>query len=776
MNNFCQDLVNRFGNDRMALIPILQQIQKRYRYLPPEIFTVLPKITSITTAEISSVVTFYNGFRLQPAGKYSIKVCIGTACHVKGAGKVFQAFKDYLNIPADADTDANKQFTVSEVACLGCCMLAVAVQIDDIIYGWVEPQNVGQVIDEFLANKKHEELETKSQVRKSVKGEIRLCCCSSCSASGSEKIKTELNECINRLHLPAKVKEVGCTGMSYLAPLIEIILSDGRSYNYASMAIDAVEPVLLEHFQPVSMKQKMQLRFTRFAEKILSNEASKTVFRHHISSHTVVDEDAYFHDQIRLATDASGEVEPTNFSVYQNGRGFIALAKTFSMSPQQTVDELLASGLRGRGGGGFLTGQKWQQVLNQDSREKYIICNADEGDPGAFMDRMLLESFPFRIIEGIVIAAKTVGASKGFIYVREEYPLAVKRLQKAIDECLYQGVLGENILTKDFSFELKIVEGAGAFVCGEETALIASLEGKRGTPTFRPPYPTEVGYKNKPTLINNVETFALIPWIIENGAEAFAKFGTDNSKGTKTFALAGNVKRGGLIEIPMGMTINEIVNNIGGGVTDDKALKAVQIGGPSGGCIPAKLADLPVDFEALQKSSAIMGSGGLVVLSEDDCMVDIAKYFLEFTRIESCGKCTCCRTGTVLMNDILEKFCAGTAKESDLIKLETIGKQMQVGSLCGLGKSAPNPVLSTITHFRDEYLAHIEGRCPAGKCSELITFSISDLCIGCTVCSQKCPVEAIDFSPYERHEIDQEKCVKCGVCKTVCPQNAVEVK
>jgi NADH-quinone oxidoreductase subunit F len=405
-----------------------------------------------------------------------------------------------------------------------------------------------------------------------------------------------------------------------------------------------------------------------------------------------------------------------------------------------------------------------------------VVCNGDEGDPGAFMDRMLMESYPYRIIEGLSIAAYTVGADEGYLYIRAEYPLALERMSEAINRCRERGFLGNNILGTNFSLHLGIVAGAGAFVCGEETALMASIEGRRGMPRLRPPYPAETGLWSRPTLINNVETYAVVPWIVRNGADDFAGLGTNGSKGTKVFALAGKIARGGLIEVPMGISIREVIEDIGGRIAGEKQLKAVQIGGPSGGCVPAELTDVPVDYEELTNVGAMMGSGGLVVLDESDCMVDIARYFLEFTENQSCGKCTFCRIGTRRMLDVLERLCAGDGRKGDIEELEHLAEMVKKTSLCGLGRTAPNPVLSTIKYFRDEYEAHLEKRCPVGKCKALITYSVTDDCIGCTLCAQHCPADAIAMSPYEKHEIDSEKCIRCGTCKIICPSDAIKVE
>ncbi len=404
-----------------------------------------------------------------------------------------------------------------------------------------------------------------------------------------------------------------------------------------------------------------------------------------------------------------------------------------------------------------------------------MICNGDEGDPGAFMDRLVLESDPHRVVEGLAIAAYAIGAVEGFFYIRAEYPLAVRRIRAAIRDAEARGFLGASVCGSAHSLHLEVREGAGAFVCGEETALILSLEGQRGMPRLRPPFPAERGFRGQPTLINNVETLAAIPWIVRHGAEAFAALGTATSTGTKVFALAGKIERGGLIEVPMGITIREIVEDIGGGIKQGRRFKAVQIGGPSGGCIPERLADTPIDYDALARTGAIMGSGGLVVLDERDCMVDMARFFLRFTQAESCGKCTFCRIGTKRMLEILDRLCEGLGRPDDISKLETLADYVSRGSLCGLGQTAPNPVSTTLRYFRDEYEAHLHGRCPAGRCTSLIEYRITDKCIGCTLCAQACPVDAIAYRPYERHEIDSLKCTRCDMCFQACKDDAIEI-
>jgi NADH:ubiquinone oxidoreductase subunit F (NADH-binding)/NAD-dependent dihydropyrimidine dehydrogenase PreA subunit len=453
------------------------------------------------------------------------------------------------------------------------------------------------------------------------------------------------------------------------------------------------------------------------------------------------------------------------------------LAKVLAQGdPQWVIQELTRSNLRGRGGGGFPTGQKWAMGAAAADKTRYLICNADEGDPGAFMDRSMLESDPFAVIEGMLIAGYAIGARRGFFYVRAEYPLAIKRIENALARCREYGLLGGNILGSGFDFDLEIRLGAGAFVCGEETALIHSIEGERGQPRVRPPYPTESGLWGKPTVINNVETFANVPVIVQFGADWFRRIGTAKSGGTKVFALAGKVTHTGLVEVPMGTTLHEVVEEIGGGAPGGKQIKAVQTGGPAGGCIPAKWLDLRIDYDTLAKAGSIMGSGGMIILDEDDCMVDIAKYFMSFSQDESCGKCTPCREGTTRMLEILDRITTGRGAVDDLDKLKRLGLLMRRSSLCGLGRAAANPVLSTLEHYRDEYLAHVtDRRCPAHKCKALVHYEISpEKCVGCTVCARNCPVTCISGVRKEAHLIDQLRCIKCGRCFEVCRFNAVE--
>jgi len=761
-----------------AVIPILQAIQAEFNYLPEEALQRVCDTTDISLARIYGISTFYSQFRHNPVGKHIIKVCVGTACHVKGAMLVYDAFRRELNLKDGEETDENNLFTLDKVACLGCCTIAPVVQIDNTTFGHVEPSKVSEIIEEFLEQEKNPESKkaSLSRAKTESEGEIRIGLGSCCVASGSSNVKMELEKSLKSNKTNVEVKQVGCVGICNQVPLLEIHKPDEKPYFYTKIKAEEVNEIVRKHFKSKNLFTRLKTNALGFFDDYVLNGIPKTTQSY--SSEMLDSPVAEFLDgQINIATEHRGFIKPNDLDEYKRLGGFQALEKCITqLSPDEIIESIKQSGLKGRGGGGFPSGIKWEIVKNAESQIKYVICNGDEGDPGAFMDRMLLESYPFRIIEGLMIAAYAVGANSGLFYIRAEYPLAVSRIKEALKLCEDNKLLGDNILNSGFSFELKVFEGAGAFICGEETALIASVEGNRGIPSMRPPFPAEKGLWDHPTLINNTETFSLVPWIIRKGSEAFAKIGTENSKGSKVFALAGKINRGGLIEVPIGITIRQIVEKIGGGIPNGKAFKAVQIGGPSGGCIPESMADIPIDFESLSEAGAMMGSGGLVVLDEDDCMVDIARYFLSFTQDQSCGKCTFCRIGTRRMLQILDKICEGKGSLEDLEILSKLAESTKKGSLCGLGKTAPNPVLSTLKYFKQEYIEHINGNCPTGKCTELVKYFINDECIGCTKCAQECPTEAIGFKPYEVHIVDNDKCIKCDICRQVCPVNAVILK
>lgn len=772
-----EQIVAKRGTWADAAIPILQDIQREFNYLPDESLKYVCEITEITPSRISGISTFYSQFRHQPAGKHTIRVCTGTACHVKGASRVYDAISRELKLTDGQITDSRNLFTLEKVACLGCCTLAPVIKIDEVTYGHILPEKVGEIMQEFLSkslNTNHQKVAT-AKTNSEIMGEIRIGLGSCCVASGSEEVKQELDKILFETKINVRVKQVGCVGVCNQVPIMEIIKPGQEPAFYTRLKAEDVKEIVLSHFKPVGFFNKLKNSFVNSFEKAIVEDEPKS-FRKYMADQRDTPISEFLGPQLAIASENRGVVKPCDIVEYRSGGGFLALKKCLEeLNPQQVVDEITRSGLRGRGGAGFPTGQKWQMVKDQQSNVKFIICNGDEGDPGAFMDRMLLESYPFRIIEGMLIAGYATGASQGIFYIRAEYPLAVKRINEALLICKENGFIGTSILNSNFSFEIKVFEGAGAFVCGEETALIASIEGDRGIPRMRPPYPAVKGLWDKPTLVNNTETFSLVSWIFRHGAAAFATTGTTGSKGTKVFALAGKVNRGGLIEVPMGITLRQIVEEIGGGIANNRKFKAVQIGGPSGGCIPSSMYDLPVDFEELAKVGAMMGSGGLIVLDDTDCMVDIAHYFLSFTQDQSCGRCTFCRIGTTRMLELLDKIRSGKGKPEEITHLEKLAISTQQGSLCGLGKTAPNPVLSTLRYFRDEYEAHINGYCPSGKCMPLITYKITDDCIGCTKCAQRCPSDAIFFNPYEIHTIDMEKCIKCDICRQVCPVDAVKV-
>ncbi|MCS7252539.1 MAG: NADH-ubiquinone oxidoreductase-F iron-sulfur binding region domain-containing protein [Armatimonadota bacterium] len=556
------------------------------------------------------------------------------------------------------------------------------------------------------------------------------------------------------------VVEVGCIGLCYAEPIMSISLPGMPIVFYGEVTPKRAGEIVEQHL---------------LLGKPVAKYAIGAVGDGEIKGIPNLFETPMMRKQVRLVLSRCGFIEPANLMHYLANGGFDGLQRALNMERMQIIDELRRSGLRGRGGAGFPTWRKWLVCIQTPSEEKFVICNSDEGDPGAFMNRSLIEGDPYSVLEGLLIAGYTIGAAEGFIYCRAEYPLALSRLREAIAELERVGLLGDNILGSDFCFRIRVVEGAGAFVCGEETALIASIEGKRGMPRTRPPFPAVKGLWGKPTVINNVETLAWVSHILRHGAEWFAKHGTEGSKGTKTFSLAGKVKRTGLIEVPLGATLREIVYDIGGGSASGREIKAVQIGGPSGGCIPVDLFDLPVDYESLTSAGAIMGSGGIVVMDEDTCMVDVAHYFLQFTQRESCGKCVPCRLGTKQMLTILEDITHGRGKSEDIQLLEELASAVKVGSLCGLGQTAPNPVLTTVRYFRGEYEAHIKDRrCPAGVCVPLLRFEVDEgKCTKCGRCARVCPVGAIAWERGSFPIIDRSKCIKCRACIIECPEHAI---
>jgi NADH-quinone oxidoreductase subunit F len=569
-------------------------------------------------------------------------------------------------------------------------------------------------------------------------------------AAGARQVYATLQEELTERKLQIPLATTGCIGACHREPQIELRLDDGSRFLYGELDSEKTRRIIKEHL-------------------IGGNPVEEYLIPHDYP---------YLSKQKKIVLANCGVINPESIEDYLAAEGYAALRKAvISLSPEEVIEEIKTSGLRGRGGAGFPSGLKWFFARASKGIKKYLVCNADEGDPGAFMDRSLLEGDPHAVLEGMAIGAYAIGADEGYIYVRAEYPLAIKRLELAIRQAEERNLLGSHILESDFSFEIHVKEGAGAFVCGEETALMASIEGKRGMPSIRPPFPAERGLWGAPTNINNVETLGNIPPILRMGGKAYASLGTEKSKGTKVFALAGKIKHGGMIEVPMGITLREVIYEIGGGITNDKKFKAVQLGGPSGGCIPEHLLDVQVDYDSVTATGAIMGSGGMVVMDETTCMVDVARYFLSFTQSESCGKCTFCRMGTKRMLEILERITKGEGRMSDLDQLEDLAVKVKLASLCGLGQTAPNPVLTTLKYFREEYVEHIQNkRCPAKHCRDLLRFLvIEEACTGCTLCAKVCPTDAATGERKAVHSIDQHLCIKCGLCFEACRFNAIEI-
>lgn len=625
------------------------------------------------------------------------------------------------------------------------------------IKSFEELQNLNKEFQDLIKLKKvSHDLELQAESKR-CKRYISVCGGTGCKSSESYEIVKKLKEGIAAAGLSDEVQVAitGCFGFCEKGPILNI---NPDNAFYVSVKPEDVEEIIEKHLLKGEIVQRLL-----YIEPTLQKKVKRQ------------DEMSFYKKQKRIALRNCGLINPDDIRESIAENGYMALAKVVTqMTPDDVIKVISDSGLRGRGGGGFPTGKKWSFAKKYDSPKKYIICNADEGDPGAFMDRSILEGDPHSVLEAMAIAGYAIGANEGNIYIRAEYPLAVERLYNAIDQAHAYGLLGDNILGTDFSFDIHIKYGAGAFVCGEETALIHSIEGCRGEPTNKPPFPAESGLWGKPTCVNNVETLSIVPDIINKGAEWFNSIGTETSKGTKVFALAGKINNVGLVEVPMGTTLREIIYDIGGGIKNGRKFKAVQTGGPSGGCIPVEDLDVPIDYESLTSIGSMMGSGGMIVMDEDNCMVDIAKFYLEFTVDESCGKCTPCRIGNKRLLEILTKITEGKGTEEDLVKLKELAETIKDTSLCGLGQTAPNPVLSTMKYFMDEYIAHVkEKRCPAGVCKNLLRYEIESKCIGCTKCARVCPTSCITGKVKEKHTIIQDKCIKCGTCYSACPVGAI---
>ncbi len=820
-------IIARHGGKVSNLVPILQDVQAEYRYLPEEAMSYVANALDISPSLVFGVATFYSQFTMTPRGRYVIKVCDGTACHVRGSERLNFAIREAVGLKPDGPgTTPDLKFTIERVACVGACGLAPVVMVNDReVYGDLTPDEAtglmrrladesgpapdgaapsGGGADEPSGGSPMPAVgpyirgraaldRAMERFRAAVIGQkVRLLVCmeTACVANGAREVYAALRDALDARGLRAELDilaerravpsgtvpptispcgrpqpagpgeagliKAGCHGYCQIGPLV--VLEPGRIV-YARVRPEDAAEIVAETVERGQVVTRLLHREPGDAQPVL-DEANM----------------AFYRPQNKIALATCGRLDCEDIREYLAFGGYAALGRAlFELTPEQVIAEVTSSGLRGRGGGGFPTGAKWAACRKAVGSPKYIVCNADEGDPGAFMDRSLLEGDPHRVLEGIALAGYAVGAEEAYVYVRAEYPLAVRRLRRAIKQAGAYGLLGERILGSDFSLQVHIKEGAGAFVCGEETALLASIEGRRGMPRPRPPFPATSGLWGQPTVINNVETLACVPFIVHEGARAFRQFGTEKSPGTKTFALAGQVARTGLVEIAMGTPLRQVVFDIGGGMRRPRPFKAVQIGGPSGGCLTLQHLDLPLDYESLKAAGAMVGSGGLVVVDDGTCMVEMARYFMNFVQEESCGKCVPCREGTRRMLELLDKMTAGKADMTDLERLENLAMVVADGSLCGLGKTASNPVATTLRYFRDEYLAHIrDRRCPAGVCRDLLDFRIlAERCNGCGACVKVCATEAITGERRQPHVIDPARCTRCGACADRCKFEAI---
>lgn len=744
------EAVERLAKRPGGLVAILQELQTSAGFLEMAAVEELARIGPFSWADIMATATFFDWFKWEPPLGREILVCHGTACHAAGAARLHAALDSARQQVGDV--------SLERAGCLGCCTLAPVVEVDGQVVGPVRVEEAAQLLKKRVAAGAALPERTSSRLKGGL--EVRVGVGSCCVAKGADKVLAAVDHWASEHRHVIVSRGVGCVGICSHTPLLEVRIKGGAWERYAQVTAAEVAPLLDAYTRSGPLA-----RLTHGLHKglVQLHGAPGESQAAELSREGAA---AFFAPQVRIATQHLGEIDPTSLSEYLAGGGFEMLAKARE-DPEAVLECVSRSGLRGRGGAGYPTAEKWRQARAQPA-PRFIIANGDEGDPGAFMDRMLMESCPFRVIEGMAIAAAVVGAREGIIHVRREYPLALERCQHAVLECRTHGILDEG-------FDVEVAGGAGAFVCGEESALIALLEGRRPEPCLRPPYPTEGGFGGRPSVVSNVETLATLPWIVQHGAGSFRQHGTTESPGTKVFALAGKVRRGGLIEVPMGTTLEEVVLKIGGGARPGRTVKAVQVGGPSGGCVPATALDLPLTYESLHEHGAQMGSGGLVVLDDSDCMVDLARFFVAFSTGQCCGRCSVGRIGTQVLLDGMNRLCAGTGRVGLLEKLEQVSLSLERGALCGLCRAAPRPFLSSLMAFREEYDAHLAGNCPAGRCDQLVRYTINESCTGCTLCAQSCPTGAIAADPLALHEVIQEQCIRCGVCAEVCPFDAVEV-
>ncbi|MBI2377233.1 MAG: NAD(P)H-dependent oxidoreductase subunit E [Deltaproteobacteria bacterium] len=752
-------LAESFGRDPVSL---LAAAQRAAGFLSDEVLDELSRQTGLSLARLRGLATFYNSFSLVPRGRRVIRVCQGTACHVRGSERIWDSLSEHLELGEGRSVTSDGELSIETAACLGCCSLAPVLQVGDETFGRLVARDVGAFLEGLSARPAASgELRSMSS-RRPNRVAVGLGSCG--VAAGGRQVFMAARAALRDLGIEADLVVTGCLGLCYREVLVELQAPELGRCLYGEVSPERVAELLVDWF----LEKRVPAEGLVAREGFGSTPLDGLVPSEH--------DEGFVHGQTRIVLRNCGRVDPESLDDYVARDGYASFRRAIAtMRPESVIEQIVASGLRGRGGAGFPTGLKWSRARASRGDQKFVIANGDEGDPGAFMDRSVLEGDPFSVLEGLSIAGFAVGAHEGIVYIRDEYALAVERMQLAVEAARARGLLGTRIEGSAFSFDVRIARGAGAFVCGEETALIASLEGGRGTPRLRPPYPVERGYLGRPTCINNVETLANVPWILEHGPAAYRAYGIGESRGTKVFSLAGDIRRSGLIEVPMGITIREIVEDLGGGSPRGLPIKAVQVGGPSGGCIPASLFDTPVDYESLVGTGAIMGSGGLVAMDESACMVDIARYFLAFTQAESCGKCTFCRIGTKRMLEILDELVLGRARPGDLERLETLAWRVRASSLCGLGKSAPNPVLTTLRYFKSEYEAHLKGECPAKKCRALIRFQIDRfVCDSCARCHAQCPAHAISVPVDELPlAIDPEQCIRCAGCFEACQFGAI---
>jgi NADH:ubiquinone oxidoreductase subunit F (NADH-binding)/NADH:ubiquinone oxidoreductase subunit E/NAD-dependent dihydropyrimidine dehydrogenase PreA subunit len=785
-------IIDGWRADPEFVIEMMQDIQERYRHISKTAIDQLNKRTGTPTAYLYHIATFYKAFSLEPKGDTVVQVCMGTACHVKGSANILDSFERVLGI-STGQTTPDRKFSLDAVACLGACSIAPVVKIGEDVFGNVQSKDVEKLLSKAGTVKPREQAQTADAVKVSgpilpdeldaiakrensnfarYKGMLMVCTGTGCVAAKGFDIRDKLRAVLDERQLADDylVVQTGCNGFCAMGPIV-VVQPEGVFYQK------------VKEYDVATIVDQHLIGGTPVQRLLHKDPVSESVI-------TAIGGIPFFSKQQLIALRNKGIVDPESIDHYIARGGYGALKKALtSMHPEDVRKTVLNSGIRGRGGGGFPAGVKWEsgwKAAQMRDEEIYVVCNADEGDPGAFMDRSIIETDPHAVLEGMLIGAFAVGAREGFIYIRKEYPLALVRLHKAIEQARAYGLLGASVFGTDMSFDIKVHRGAGAFVCGESTALMMSMSGRAGEPRAKYVHNVEYGYRDKPTVLNNVETWANIPVIIEKGAEWYASIGTgdvrgnpwNGSSGTKVFSLVGDIRNTGLVEVPMGISLREIIEDIGGGVPEGRTFKAVQTGGPSGGCIPAAMLDMPVDFDSLSKAGSMMGSGGMIVMDDRTCMVDVARYFINFLVDESCGKCAPCREGLYALSNTLTRICNGQGVEEDLEFLEELSDTVREASLCQLGGSAPNPVLSTLRYFREEYEEHIrEHRCRAGVCKPLITYTIDETkCEMCGVCRKNCPSGAIEGEKKRMHFIDPARCIKCGICREVCNFNAVEVK